>query len=213
MNKLKIYNDLCNSRKKISRCKSDGNYYERHHIIPKWLGGNDSKDNLVLLTAKEHYIAHYLLFMHYRDRSSAAAFHRMNNTCNMKYRCSKKYEEVRKWQSENLKGSKNPAKRKEVREKISNKIKGDKNGMFGRTGNKNPFYGKTHSKEFLRYKQILHSNKILIRNEENTFSILFECVGDAAEHFECTKENIRFRVDKKPGKFGKFKNLIVEIVE
>jgi hypothetical protein len=36
-------------------------YREKHHIIPKSLGGNNSKDNLVSLTAREHFICHLLL--------------------------------------------------------------------------------------------------------------------------------------------------------
>ena len=36
-------------------------YKERHHIIPKSLRGADTKENLVDLTAKEHYICHGLL--------------------------------------------------------------------------------------------------------------------------------------------------------
>jgi len=36
-------------------------YSERHHIIPKSLGGNDDVDNLVELTAREHFICHWLL--------------------------------------------------------------------------------------------------------------------------------------------------------
>lgn len=36
-------------------------YTERHHIIPKSLGGNDSSSNLVKLTAKEHFVCHRLL--------------------------------------------------------------------------------------------------------------------------------------------------------
>jgi len=36
-------------------------YFEKHHIIPKSLGGNNDKNNLVLLTGKEHYICHLLL--------------------------------------------------------------------------------------------------------------------------------------------------------
>ena len=36
-------------------------YVERHHIIPKSLGGNDSKDNIVALTAREHFVCHLLL--------------------------------------------------------------------------------------------------------------------------------------------------------
>ena len=37
-------------------------YVEKHHIIPRSFGGNDSKANLVSLTAREHYIAHALLW-------------------------------------------------------------------------------------------------------------------------------------------------------
>lgn len=36
-------------------------YVEKHHIIPKSLGGSDINDNLVKLTAKEHFICHLLL--------------------------------------------------------------------------------------------------------------------------------------------------------
>lgn len=36
-------------------------YIEKHHIIPKSLGGANSANNLVNLTAKEHYIVHRLL--------------------------------------------------------------------------------------------------------------------------------------------------------
>lgn len=36
-------------------------YVERHHIIPKCLGGSDSDDNLAILTPEEHFLAHQLL--------------------------------------------------------------------------------------------------------------------------------------------------------
>lgn len=36
-------------------------YCEKHHIIPKSLGGDNSKDNLVELTYREHFICHMLL--------------------------------------------------------------------------------------------------------------------------------------------------------
>jgi hypothetical protein len=36
-------------------------YTEKHHIIPKSLGGANSKDNLVVLTAKEHFVCHMIL--------------------------------------------------------------------------------------------------------------------------------------------------------
>ena len=37
-------------------------YTEGHHIIPKSWGGANTKDNIVRLTAKEHYMAHAFLW-------------------------------------------------------------------------------------------------------------------------------------------------------
>lgn len=65
MNYRKIYFEIINKalRKEYSgqRWKGDGNYYEKHHIIPRSLNGKDIKTNLVLLTAREHYLCHWLL--------------------------------------------------------------------------------------------------------------------------------------------------------
>lgn len=36
-------------------------YCERHHIIPKFMGGSNEKNNLVKVTGREHYILHLLL--------------------------------------------------------------------------------------------------------------------------------------------------------
>lgn len=53
----RIYNMIiAQARTRVNDC-----YVERHHIIPKSLGGNNSKENLVELTAREHFICHKLL--------------------------------------------------------------------------------------------------------------------------------------------------------
>lgn len=36
-------------------------YIEKHHIIPRSLGGNNNTENLVKLTAREHFVCHLLL--------------------------------------------------------------------------------------------------------------------------------------------------------
>lgn len=59
MNYKRIYEKFIESRK--DRVLEENLYYETHHINPKSLGGLDSNDNLVKLTAKEHYFAHLLL--------------------------------------------------------------------------------------------------------------------------------------------------------
>lgn len=38
-----------------------GQYKERHHIIPKSLGGTDDRNNLVWLTGREHALCHWAL--------------------------------------------------------------------------------------------------------------------------------------------------------
>lgn len=40
-------------------------YCERHHVLPRCLGGGDEETNLVSLTGREHYIAHQLLVKMY----------------------------------------------------------------------------------------------------------------------------------------------------
>lgn len=43
------------------RVKTLPGQFDKHHIIPTCLGGDDKKSNLVLLTPREHYMCHLLL--------------------------------------------------------------------------------------------------------------------------------------------------------
>jgi hypothetical protein len=50
-------------------------YYERHHVVPRCLGGGNEAGNLVLLTAKEHFLVHALLcHIHAGNKSLLCAF-------------------------------------------------------------------------------------------------------------------------------------------
>ena len=57
MDYVKHYNQL------VDRAKNRelDCYVERHHVIPRCMGGDDEAENLVSLTAREHFIAHLLL--------------------------------------------------------------------------------------------------------------------------------------------------------
>ena len=57
----KWYFNIIEKANKENRSKYKGVYYEEHHIIPRSLAGTDEYSNLVLLTAREHYICHLLL--------------------------------------------------------------------------------------------------------------------------------------------------------
>lgn len=59
MNYERIYNELIEHRKMLP--KVEGVYYERHHILPRCMGGGDEEENLIYLTAEDHFMAHLLL--------------------------------------------------------------------------------------------------------------------------------------------------------
>ncbi len=63
MNYQKHYDTLINRAK----TRLLEGYSERHHIIPRCMGGTDEQDNLITLTAEEHYVAHQLLVKMYPD--------------------------------------------------------------------------------------------------------------------------------------------------
>jgi len=58
----KIYNALVEKAKVrgLDKSQHEG-YFEIHHIVPRCLGGSDDDGNLVMFTAREHYIAHLIL--------------------------------------------------------------------------------------------------------------------------------------------------------
>lgn len=63
MNYQRIYNSII-ERSRLRSLPST-TYIEVHHVIPRCAGGTDDADNLVRLTAEEHYVAHQLLIKIY----------------------------------------------------------------------------------------------------------------------------------------------------
>lgn len=53
------YYSIVDRAKKRTLAKNS--YVERHHVIPKSLGGTNEKSNIVSLTAREHLVCHLLL--------------------------------------------------------------------------------------------------------------------------------------------------------
>lgn len=62
------YFSIIKKAKSESRSKKIG-YFENHHIMPECLGGKKTKENMVLLTAREHIVCHRLLIRMF-DRST-----------------------------------------------------------------------------------------------------------------------------------------------
>jgi hypothetical protein len=78
MNYQRVYDNLIQSAQLRPDIAFLNGYTEKHHILPQCLGGPDDLDNIVKLTAREHFIAHWLLFcIHPKNRKLKYAFNAM----------------------------------------------------------------------------------------------------------------------------------------
>jgi hypothetical protein len=162
MNYLKHYCKLI--RKAEKRTLTEG-YVEKHHIFPKSIFGNNNK--LVVLTAREHYIAHALLEKVYIKRyglknnktiKMITAFWCMNNqNTRNEYFNSYLYESSRIRYIKTIVGK---TLSQETKDKISKATKGKNNPMYGKFGKNHPAYGTTHSKEFKEKISKLLKNRV-----------------------------------------------------
>lgn len=144
-------------------------YVEKHHIIPKCLGGNDEKSNLAALTAREHFICHRLLTkmvdITFRHKLVYAAWQLCRSSKHKHLKItSRTYETLRTELSATYTGVKRKPFSDEWRANMSKRAIGDRNNMYGKkhrvesiekmsinrkgkcSGEDNPFFGKTHSR-------------------------------------------------------------------
>jgi len=143
MNKYeKWYNSIIS---KGANAKLPGN--ERHHILPKSLGGSDDASNLIYITAREHFICHWLLIKIYATGEehwkmlNALRMMRAENPNQKRYKTkitSRVYarlkEEYSKLQSQRVSGINNPMHGDKFYRSLAGKkrqstaVSGDNNG-------------------------------------------------------------------------------------
>lgn len=156
MNHEKIYNQIIDRARNEMRIKGNDIYYERHHVIPKCLGGTNDKDNLVLLTAREHFICHKLLVEIYPDNKKLifALWGMCNQNKNgLRYNVTNRtYEDVRIKFSNSIRGYKHPPRSEKTKRLLSAAKKGKtydelygENGDAKRIAHSMAMTGKTHS--------------------------------------------------------------------
>lgn len=81
MNYSLLYNNII--KKYGTKFNDKVEYKERHHIVPKSIGGLDIEDNLVYISARVHFICHRLLCKIYPNNSKLKfAFWAMCNQLN-----------------------------------------------------------------------------------------------------------------------------------
>lgn len=118
MNYQRIYDQLISFRQK----NPVTGYTEKHHIKMSSMGGSDDPSNLVVLSGREHWIAHLLLHKIHRNQQTTFACHMMAMKCEERgipqIKNSRMYEAIRK----------------EVAKYTSKRMKkmlGSKNSQFG----------------------------------------------------------------------------------
>jgi group I intron endonuclease len=123
----------------IEECKhknySDKQILHKHHILPKFMNGDDSSDNLIILSTEDHYNAHMILARQYKKIDKRFIGNILSANLIKRHF-----------------GGKTP-------EELSTAVSGKNNGMYGKThseeykmylkekmsGESNPFYGKNHT--------------------------------------------------------------------
>jgi hypothetical protein len=211
MNYRLIYDNIITRAITELRYKSTDQYFECHHIVPRCMGGSNKKTNLVLLTAREHFIVHWLLIrIHPDNRKLAHAFWAM---CNLKGKSldnritpsSRTYMEAKEHQSKLGMSEEQKQKLRKPKRDSSKMGKHDKHGI------KNPFYGKTHSIEAKQKMQTaikenrkegwLPGNARPVEIE----GIQYRCLAEAAEKTGIGNSMIIYRIKSNNIKYISYK--------
>lgn len=176
MDYQKIYNNIIIKAKNENRTKGSI-YYENHHIIPKCLGGTNLKENLVLLTGKEHFICHLILWKisegENKNKMGHALFSMVRNSRNQNRKfTSRSYEKAKKIHSDILKNTFKGiflTEEKEI-QRIENLKKGLKK-YYQIRGKKTyeEIYGLEKSKE-LKENRKISATKPMSINQKNNIS-------------------------------------------
>lgn len=155
MNYKRIYDSII----KNARSKIYEDYTEKHHILPKCIGGNNNLDNIIVFSAKEHFICHLLLAKIYGGKLIHAA-HMMSN---MGRYGSKQYTWLKeehahlmslthrgKIVSKETKQKQSDSWTKERRSNFSRKMKGRKRSKEHTEKIRQKLIGKKHTEEHKR---------------------------------------------------------------
>jgi len=141
-----------------ARHRKISGYSEKHHIIPKSLGGTDTKDNLVVLTPREHLVCHLLLTKIVCDEHKGKMIYALQ-CMTMKSRTTKnRYTKI----NSRIYASVKKEISRLASERMANRTYEEQMGLESatrkresisraNTKEKNPFWGKKHSAETRRF--------------------------------------------------------------
>jgi len=198
MNYLKIYNDIIIKAKNEDKDgKRSIGYFEKHHIQPKSLGGSNDENNLIKLTAREHFICHWLLVKIYKKGSierykMLCALWRMNNSGHLYQK--EHYINARAYEKLRIKFAKS------VGENISKSQSGIGNSQYGTKWYTNKLTG-----ESKKFKELPSDNWIEGRNRFKYFFNITTNEVALLDKYNHSLDwiDIKYKDDYMPGKLDK----------
>lgn len=193
MNSQKLYDKII--KRAIDRFTIGGEYYERHHIIPRSMGGSDDPSNIATLTAREHYICHWLLYKIHRNKEMASAWYFMQyHSSGLSY-VSRTFEYARKYRSLHMTGSKlSDEHRKNISLAGMGRIGGEKQRKVAADSNRSRVWTdemrtKASDARAGRFVRGSHQRAVAVMIVES--GMRFDCMTDAADYLGVTKASIQ----------------------
>ena len=165
------YSKFIESRKQ--RELLEGVYTEKHHILPKALGGGDEEENLIILTGREHFIAHLMLWKTYKGKMTFA-FHMMNTLEKYDSKLtSKQYSKLKEDFSKKLKSRRlSESTKKKISDSSKGRIFSEATRKKLSKANKGRRGQHTHSEETKRKMRKAHLGKKMPKfSEEHKLKI------------------------------------------
>jgi hypothetical protein len=187
------YNSIVENAKKRNWNKNDSEHYlEAHHVVPRCFGGSNTKDNIILLTAREHFICHLLLVkIHTQPDEKVKMIYALYRMCGIinddrKVMSSRWFESVRRMMSLGCSGKNHPQygtthpskgvpRTQDVREKIRKSLTGKKLGPQSKQAR-------------LKKRLTQRASDIIIEDKK------FLSLSHASEELNINRDTIRYRL-------------------
>jgi hypothetical protein len=105
-------------------------YTENHHILPESMGGSNEPSNMIKLSAREHFIAHWMLWKAYQNKEMTFAFWcmKMNPKGKRAFKLTSKTYSILKEQHSKLQSERNKIDNPMFKQTVKDKLRKSKIG-------------------------------------------------------------------------------------
>ncbi|HET8688371.1 MAG TPA: NUMOD1 domain-containing DNA-binding protein [Methanosarcina sp.] len=180
MNYTKHYNKLIErSQNRILE-----GYVEKHHILPRCLGGNDDKTNIAILTPEEHFLAHQLLVKMYPGNRDLIYAVQLMTTHQTEQRINNK---LFGWLRKQMAISMSAQTKKRIA------LNGHPKGMLGKkhTSDTNVKRAETCKKVLTELKGV----PVYAYNLDGTFYKKYDSLTDCAADLKSNASNVKYTIE------------------